>query len=56
MVDTWEGYFVVWSLRLPLGYPLEYPNPGAVIDSLFGSLNGMILGVYLVNTLESLLI
>ena len=28
MIVTGEGYFVGLSLVLPLGYPLQYTNPG----------------------------
>ena len=37
------------SLGIPLGYPLESPNPGAVIGYLFESLTVMIIDISIVN-------
>ena len=50
MIGIWEGYLVGWSLRLTLGYSLEFPNPIAVLGSLFESLTVIMLGMYLENT------
>ena len=55
MIGTGEGSLFVLSLGLPPVSPLEYPNNVAVLGSLFGYFSGMILRIYLVNSLVSLL-
>ena len=51
MIVTGEGYLVGLSLVLPLRHPLEYKNPGAVLGSLFGPMNGMIPGISIGNNI-----
>ena len=55
MIGTWKGCFVGWSLVLPLGSPLGCPNPVTVFDYLSGSMDVIILGMYLGNTLGYLI-
>ena len=47
MIGTGERSLVGLSLRIPLGYPLESPNPGAVLGYLFEYMTDMTLDMYL---------
>ena len=55
MIDNGEGSLVGFSLGLPIGSTLEYPNPGAMLGSLFGSIVGTNLDMSLGNTIGYLL-
>ena len=55
MIVAEEGYLVVLSKGITLGYPLGYLNNEAFLGSLFVHLAGMTLGISLGNNLGSMI-